>query len=126
MSQDIVADALNEIWNAKKARKEKLIVKRYSKLLLGVLKIMGENRYIKNYKEKDEKTLEIEVGDLEKCQAIKPRFHFGKKKDIETYIRRFLPSRLTGIIIVSTSKGLMTHHEAVEKNIGGCLIAYIY
>ena len=46
--------------------------------------------------------------------------------EIDKYVRRFLPSRDFGFIIVSTSKGLMTHEEAIEKNIGGSLIAYIF
>jgi ribosomal protein S8 len=29
-------------------------------------------------------------------------------------------------LIVSTNKGLMTHKDAEEKNIGGCLIAYVF
>ena len=31
MSQDIVADALNELMNAKKARKDEVILKKHSK-----------------------------------------------------------------------------------------------
>ena len=31
-----------------------------------------------------------------------------------------------GFVIVSTNQGLMKHDEAEEKNIGGCLIAYMF
>jgi len=31
-----------------------------------------------------------------------------------------------GILIISTNKGLITHNEAFEEKIGGCLIAYFY
>jgi small subunit ribosomal protein S8 len=37
-----------------------------------------------------------------------------------------LPSYNMGILIVSTSNGIMSHHEAQEKNIGGVLIGYVY
>ena len=47
MSHDIVADTLNEIMNAKRARKNLVVVKRYSKLLLKVLEIGKNNGYIK-------------------------------------------------------------------------------
>ncbi len=42
------------------------------------------------------------------------------------YARRYLPARDMGVLILSTSQGLMTHHAALEKNIGGSLIAYVY
>jgi small subunit ribosomal protein S8 len=45
---------------------------------------------------------------------------------IERYRRRYLPSRNFGTLVLSTNKGLMTHEEAVEEKIGGCLIAYFY
>jgi small subunit ribosomal protein S8 len=31
-----------------------------------------------------------------------------------------------GILVVSTSKGVIAHHEAREKNLGGRLLAYVY
>ena len=123
MSHDIVADTLNEIMNAKRARKNLVVVKRYSKLLLKVLEIGKNNGYIKEYKVKG-RELEIEF-ELNECKAIKPRFDV-QIKDFEKYIRRYLPSRNFGILLISTSKGLITQQEALEKNIGGCLIAYFY
>jgi small subunit ribosomal protein S8 len=124
MSHDIIADTLNEVMNAKKSRKENVIVDRHSKLLLNVLKIAKDKEYIDNYKTNGTK-LEIQIGSLRECKAIKPRFNFNKD-EIMKYMRRFLPARGMGVIIVSTSKGLMTHEEAIEKNLGGCLIAYFY
>jgi len=40
--------------------------------------------------------------------------------------KRFLPARDMGILVVSTSEGVMSHHEAAEKNLGGRLLAYVY
>ena len=125
MSQDIIADALNEIMNAKRARKNFVVVDRFSKLLLNVLEIAKKLEYIESYKTNDTK-LEIKFSDtLNECRAIKPRFDVSVY-DIEKYKRRYLPANDVGIIIISTSKDLMTHTEALEKNIGGCLIAYFY
>jgi len=126
MSQDIVADALNMIRNAKKARKESLEIKRISGLLIEVFKIMKQKGAIKRYKmDLKQKSVEIDIGDLTECRAVKPRFTV-KKTDIERYRRRFLPAREVGTIIISTNKGLITHEEAKEKGIGGSLIAYFY
>jgi len=126
MSQDIVADALNMIRNAKKARKTEVKIKRISNLLVEVLKIMKQEGAVKKYKiNSKDKTIEITIGDLTDCRAIKPRFTVDKSQ-IERYRRRYLPARNLGTMIVSTNKGLMTHEEAQKENIGGCLIAYFY
>ncbi len=126
MSQDIVADALNVIKNAKKARKEVVKIKIISNLLIEVLKIMKQKNAIKKYKiNSKEKSIEITIGELSECKAIKPRFSVDKTQ-IEKYRRRYLPARNLGTVIVSTNKGLMTHEEAQEEETGGCLIAYFY
>jgi small subunit ribosomal protein S8 len=126
MSQDIVADALNMIRNSKKARKESLEIKRVSTLLIEVLKIMKQKNAIKRYKiNAKKKSVEIELGQLFECKAIKPRFTV-KANEIEKYRRRYLPARNIGTVLISTNKGLMTHEEAVQQGLGGCLIAYFY
>ena len=124
MSQDIVADALNMIMNAKKAGKKTVETSRHSKLLLSVLAIAKLKGYIEDYKAEG-KTLKITIGKLNQCRAIKPRFT-AKLESIEKYTARYLPAKDLGIIILSTSQGLVTHKTAIEKNIGGCLIAYFY
>lgn len=126
MSQDIIADALNVIRNAKKAKKETLNIKIISNLLIEILKIMKQEGAIKKYKiNSKSKSIEVTLGDLSECKAIKPRFSVDKTQ-IEKYRRRYLPARDIGTMILSTNKGLMTHDEAVEEKIGGCLIAYFY
>ena len=126
MSQDIVADALNMIKNAKKARKETVEIKIISNLLIEILKIMKQKGAIKKYKiDSKKKCMEITVGDLSECKSIKPRFSVDNTQ-IEKYRRRYLPSRNLGVMIISTNKGLMTHEEAKEEKIGGSLIAYFY
>jgi len=126
MSQDIVADALNMIRNAKRARKEVIEVTRISNLLIEILKIMKQKGAIKKYKiDGKKKSVEITAGDITECRAIKPRFSVDKIQ-IEKYRRRYLPARNLGTMIISTNKGLLTHEEAQEENIGGCLIAYFY
>ena len=127
MSQDIVADALNMIKNAARAGKKTVKIHRISNVLVEVLKIMKAKRAIKTYKMNgEEKSLTVTLSDnLTECKSIKPRFTV-KKEDIEKYMRRYLPARGMGSVIVSTNKGLMTHDEAMEENIGGCLIAFFY
>jgi small subunit ribosomal protein S8 len=126
MSQDIIADAMNMMRNAKKAGKENVEIGRISDLLIEVLKIMKQKGAIKKYKiNMKEKKLEITLGDISECKAVKPRFTV-RNDQIEKYERRYLPARGIGTLIVSTNKGLMTHEEALTEKIGGCLIAYFY
>lgn len=124
MSQDIVSDALNQMMNAVRAGERTLVLKRHSRLLLSILAIAKLRSYVKNYKV-DGKKITVEINDISGCSAIKPRFLIPAS-DIDKYVSRYLPAKHIGIIIISTSQGLMTHHTAQEKNIGGSLIAYIY
>ncbi len=126
MSQDIVADALNMIVNAKKAGKESVRINRISNLLIEILKIMRYKKAIKKYKiDSKSKAVEVTLGDFIECRAVKPRFTVGKE-EIEKYERRYLPARKIGTVIISTNKGLISHEEAREKGIGGVLISYFY
>jgi small subunit ribosomal protein S8 len=126
MAHDIIADALNMIKNAKKAGKENIEIKKISNLLIEILKIMKQKNAIKKYKiNLKEKSVEITLGDVSECKAIKPRFTVQKDK-IEKYERRYLPARGIGTLVISTNKGLITHEEALTEGIGGCLIAYFY
>ncbi len=126
MSQDVVSDSLNMIQNAKKVGKENIHIKRISNLAIEVFKIMKQKGAIKKYKiNSKEKSIDISIGELNECKAVKPRFTV-KKSEIDKYRRRYLPSRKIGTLIISTNKGLMTHEEAQEGKIGGCLIAYFY
>lgn len=124
MSQDVVADALNKLMNAKKAGKSSIEVNSYSKLLISVLALAKLKGYVKDYKVSG-KSLKIEIGRLNECMAIKPRFTVTIE-EIEKYEKRYLPAIGFGIIIISTSRGLLTNQTAREKNIGGSLIAYMY
>jgi ribosomal protein S8 len=126
MAQDIVADALNMIRNAKKAGQENVKINRISNLLIEILKIMRQKNAIKKYKiDSKNRSIDIVLGDFIECKSIKPRFTVNTDQ-IEKYRRRYLPARNIGTIIISTNKGLMTHEEAMEKETGGILISYFY
>jgi ribosomal protein S8 len=123
---DTTANLLNRIMNAKKAGKIECLVKPISKFAIKVLEIMKKEGYL-DYEVKKERfnMANVVFSNLNFCKVIKPHFYV-KKDGYEKYVRRFLPSRKIGMIIVSTNKGLMTHKEAIEKNLGGSLIAFYY
>ena len=90
---------------------------------------MNEKKYIGEYTEvKDTKGDMLKVnllGNINKCGVIKPRYP-TKVGNLEKFEKRYLPAKDFGLIIVSTSKGIMTHLEAKEKELGGKLLAYVY
>jgi len=123
---EIITKSLNEIMNAKRAGKVELTVKPVSKLLIKVLDIMKERGYIE-YKVNKEGfgSITIKIKKLNECRSITPRF-YTKIEEYDKYVRRYLPAREFGMIIVSTDKGVMTHYEALEQQTGGSLLAYCY
>jgi small subunit ribosomal protein S8 len=124
MSQDIVADSLNAIMNAKRAGKKSVELKRHSRFLVSILALAKLKGYIKDYK-LENNILRVEILKLNKCKAVKPRYTI-KASTIEKYEKRYLPAKEFGILVVSTSKGLVTNKTAKEKNMGGSLVAYMY
>jgi small subunit ribosomal protein S8 len=65
------------------------------------------------------------LGRINKCGAIRPRFSV-KVDEFEEWERKFLPSRDVGILVISTPTGVLSHREAMEKRIGGRLLAFVY
>ena len=129
MKQDIVANSLNQIMNAKKAGKKQVLLKDKSKLLVNLLDMMKQRGYIDYEAEKQEDTgierIRVDILKLNACKAVKPRFYV-KMDNIEKYLRRYLPSRNFGFLIISTNKGLLDQEQAYENKQGGALIAYFY
>lgn len=125
MSQDIIADGLNQIMNAKQIEKRELKLKKSSKVLVNLLNLMKEKGYIDYSLNEEEKVIDIKIIKLNKSKAVKPRFYTGYK-GIEKYLKRYLPSRNFGFLVISTSKGMMTHQDAISNKLGGSLIAYFY
>ena len=85
MSHDIIADALNNVMNAKKSHKTEVTAKWNSKLLGNVLEIAKKSDYIDSFKI-DGKIVTIKIGELNKCGAIKPR-HNIQASEIEKFMR---------------------------------------
>jgi small subunit ribosomal protein S8 len=75
--------------------------------------------------DEENKTVDVKIIKLNECRAIKPRYFVGVG-DIDKYLRRFLPSRNFGTLVVSTNKGMLDQKESVKENVGGSIIAYFY
>jgi small subunit ribosomal protein S8 len=123
MSQDVISDALNQLMNMKKTGKNEVLIKKHSKLLRDLLEIAKESGYL-DY-EINGREMKIIAKNVNEIKAIKPRFTVSVA-NINKYVRRFLPAKNFGFVIISTNKGLMRHYDAEKNNIGGCVIAYMF
>ncbi len=126
---DPLANVMSNLDNAERVNKDKILVKPSSKTVMGVLEILQDNHYIGEYNEhKTNRGNFVEVNlinKINKCGVIKPRFSV-KKDNYEKYEKRYLLAKGFGVLIISTTQGLMTHEKAKEKGLGGRLLAYCY
>jgi small subunit ribosomal protein S8 len=129
MRHDPLNDALVSIKNAEASGKSSCIIKPASKLIGRVLKVMEEFDYIGGFEFKEDGRggyFEVKLkGNVNDCGVIKPRFSV-KRTDLEKYESRFLPAQDFGVLILTTTKGVVSHSQAKELGIGGRLLAYVY
>jgi len=129
MQQDIVADALSAVKNARQTGRNKATISPTSDLIKEMLQVMQAHGYIGVFEEIDDGQggqFKVEVNTrLNDCNAIKPRFYVGKDEYRE-HEKRYLPARNFGELIVTTPQGVMTHKQAQEEGHGGALLAYVY
>ncbi|MGM5488229.1 MAG: 30S ribosomal protein S8 [Nanobdellota archaeon] len=126
---DPLANALSSIVNSENVSKKQVTFYPVNNTIKRVLEILMDEGFIGSFDEnQDSKGNSLTVnllGKINKVGAIKPRFAV-QTENYEKYEKRYLPARNIGIMIVSTSQGVMTHIQAKKKNIGGKLIAYCY
>ena len=128
-STNILANLFTTLYNTEDRRKDNCIIFPASKLAIEVLKTLKNNGYIKEFEHIDDnkggKFMIQLLAKIEKCGAVSPRFKV-KKDEYNYWEQRYLPSFNRGILLVTTNQGVMSHHEAVNKGIGGFLIGYVY
>lgn len=128
MRHDTLADALSVIKNGEKVGKKDVIVPA-SGVVKEVLRVVQAAGYIGNFEfVEDGKAGQYKVtlkGNISNGGAIKPRYSVDLDC-FEKWEKRYLPSKDLGLLIVSTSKGVMPHSDAKTQHVGGILLAYIY
>ena len=125
---DTLADAINIIKTHEYVGKEECVINS-TKLVKSVLEAMKRSSYIIGYEEfadRNAKKLKVYLSrKINDIGIIKPRFSISKDR-IQYYESRYVLSRDFGILIISTSEGILTSREIKEKKIGGRLLAYVY
>jgi len=128
MLQDTLADVLSTIKNAERIGKSECVT-RASKEVKAVLQVLQSRNYIGAFEFLDDgKSGKFSVelkGRIIDCNVIKPR-HSATIEEFEKWEKRYLPAREIGLLILSTSKGVMDHKKAKETHVGGKLIAFVY
>jgi small subunit ribosomal protein S8 len=126
---DPLADALINLKNRDTAAKQEAFIRPATRIMGEILRVMKEAGYINTFEfveDGRQGVYKVDLGGrLNNCRAIKPRYAV-KKDEFEKYEKRYLPSRDIGVLIVSTSQGVLTHQKAKEQGVGGRLLAYIY
>jgi small subunit ribosomal protein S8 len=129
MLNDPLADALSLMKNAEIKGKGTCTVQPSSKLIGGVLNLLKEKGYIGEFERIDDGKAGVFqvklLGNINNCGVIKPRYPV-KRENLEKWESRYLPARDFGILILTTTQGIVTHAEAKKIGIGGKLLAYIY
>ena len=128
MVTDNISDLLTRIRNAN-MKKHHVVQVPHTKMSLAILTILKNEGYIGDFEHIDDKRggkFKIQLlAKITKCGAITPRFKV-KKDEYNTWEQQFLPAYNRGILLVTTNHGVMSHKEAINKNIGGFLIGYVY
>ncbi len=129
MLMDPLADALSCLKNGENVGNLQCCVKPASKLISKVLGVMSEHEYIGEFEFIDDgragKFKILLQGNMNDCGVIRPRYNL-KKTEFEKFEKRFLPAAGFGILILTTPLGVMDHKTAMEKGVGGKLLAYVY
>lgn len=129
MLMDPLADTLSGLKNAERVGNLQYVTKPASKLIGKVLGVMGEHGYIGEFEFIDDGRsgkFKIQLlGKMNDCGVIRPRYNL-KKAEFEKFEKRFLPAAGFGILVLTTPLGVMDHKAAMERGVGGKLLAYVY
>ena len=129
-STDQIADLITRIRNAIMVGKNEILVPT-SKLKVGVVEVLKKNGYVAEYEVVDGKPRGVlkvtinEPGTVAKINEIskvsKPgRRVYSAAEDLPTI------KSGRGMVIVSTSKGLMTGREAKKNRLGGEILVKVW
>ena len=131
MVNDSIADMLTRIRNAQTAKHESVSVET-SKMKKTIAQILLDEGYIASFEEVENgkfTNLVINLKYVNKNQRVITGLKRISKPGRRIYAgAQDLPKVLNGlgIVIVSTSKGVMTDREARKLGIGGEVLAYVW
>ena len=128
-AMNVLANLFVTIDNTESRRKDECIVVPTSKLAIQVLDTLKKDGYINDFEHiEDNRGGKFKIklfAKISKFGSISQRFKV-KKTEYTKWEQQFLPSYSRGVLLVTTNQGVMTHHDAINKGLGGFLIGYVY
>ena len=127
---DPIADMLTQVRNAIMVRHDSVAVPA-SKMKVAIAKILKDEGFISDYelvKGKPSRSIKIHLKYIDKNRSALGALERVSKPGLRVYVNRGEIPRLAGglgVAIVSTSKGVMSGHEARRQGIGGELLCYV-
>lgn len=130
MSVDPFAEAINQIKTSARAGKKEIVLNRFNKLIVNVLRVLKEEGYIEDFEIVGENYLKrakvkLIPSKIREFQVVNPRAPI-KYLEIISKEMQYLPSYVEGILILTTPQGVMSNRKAKELKIGGRIIAYLF
>jgi len=127
MPNDPVADLLTRVRNAAGARHETVSVP-MSRMKAEVARILRDEGFISGFEQPNARELVLRMKYVGKLPAVSGLRRISKP-GLRVYARKSEMPRVLGglgVVIVSTSSGLMTGREAQRKGLGGEVLAYVW
>jgi small subunit ribosomal protein S8 len=132
VTTDPIADMLTRIRNAVMVRHESVDMP-YSTAKFSIARLLKEEGYLRNYKvfvdDARKKFIKVYIGYDERSKSVISGLRRISKPGRRVYVSTLDIGRERGKLgtaVVSTSKGLMTDKQAVEKRLGGELLFRIW
>ena len=127
---DPIADMLTQVRNAIMVRHDSVAIP-VSKTKIAIVKILKDEGFISDYelvKGKQSRSIKIHLKYIDKNRPALGALERVSKPGLRVYVNRGEIPRLAGglgVAIISTSKGVMSGHEARRQGIGGELLCYV-
>lgn len=130
VSTDPIADMLSRIRNAIAVRKHEVVMP-HSKVKESIARLLKDSNFVDNVRVEGEtigKTLTVVIARTDANARITEIVRISKPGRREYTKSEKIPviKRGRGLVIVSTSKGMMTGDDAKKQGIGGELICKVY
>jgi len=128
---DAIADMLTKIRNAQAVKKETVSIP-YSKLKMGIVKILVKEKFLTEAEQKGKKNKKIIdiilAYDSEKNPAINHIARISKSsRRIYLPLKKIKPVRRGfGLQIISTPQGILTDKEARKEKVGGEVLCEVW
>ena len=127
--QDTTSNALASIQNAIQSDKSEAVISPTSNTIKDTLLLMQQEEYIDVFELVEDgrgNKFKVQLKEnINTAKPIKPNFYVAAD-EFEKWEKRYLPAKDFGKLLLTTSKGILTHEQARDKNVGGKLIGYVY